>query len=312
MWDPALAGLRGKCGSGSPDKQMTKRFCRRVGRLLSVLVAGTVVGSSFSRTQSTVFAQELGGRTILVSVADSRAKSLVDLEADDFVVNDGGRERDVVDVHIADYPVVLLLDAGVEAAFWPTIKSAAQRFITRIGERPVIIGSLSDPAQLSGSFDDDRASVLARLAELPHDPSANHSTLPTVAKSARLLRETSIPFSAIVVITARPIDSADVADAELLPSIVESGSTVHIIENRTDAAASATADLLKVLADQTHGQYTLIFSSASYAIAMDRLADKLAAEMMVQYVLPNTTAGGEVKVGVRRPGARVVAVGVAK
>jgi hypothetical protein len=67
---------------------------------------------------------------------------------------------------------------------------------------------------------------------------------------------------------------------------------------------------LRVLADQTHGQYTTIFTSASYGTALERLADKLSAELMIQYLVPPGEQGGDVQVGVRRPGSRVVGLGV--
>src|SRR5262252_4894908 len=111
-----------------------------------------------------------GGRIVLATVVNAQGRPVVDFEPDDFLVTEGGREREVVDIHIADYPVVLLLDAGVEEAFWPAIKTAAARFITRIGERPVTIGSLFTGDRLVSSFEDERATVLERLANLPHDP----------------------------------------------------------------------------------------------------------------------------------------------
>jgi hypothetical protein len=256
-----------------------------------------------------------GGRILLASVVNAQGRAMVDLEADDFLVTEGGREREVVDVHIADYPVVLLLDAGVDAAFWPAIKTAAARFVARIGERPVTIGSLFTGDTLVSSFEDERSAVLEKLANLPHDPEGRAETLPSVAAAARLLRGTSAPFSAVVIVTARAIDATQMVQGDLLPVILESGATVHVIEHRPEVAGAAGAgppDLLKILADQTHGQYTLIFASASYPIAMDRLADRLATEMMIQYVLPPGSTPADVKVGVRRPGARVVGLGVSK
>jgi hypothetical protein len=44
--------------------------------------------------------------------------------------------------------------------------------------------------------------------------------------------------------------------------------------------------------------------------ALDRLADRLAIEMMVQYLVPPGPREGDAKVGVRIPGARVVGLGV--
>jgi hypothetical protein len=117
-------------------------------------------------------------------------------------------------------------------------------------------------------------------------------------------------------VTGRPIDARQPVEGDLLPSILESGATVHVVEGRPPADTPAGSldsdmpDLLRVLSDQTHGQYTTIFSSVSYPIALDRLADRLSAEMMVQYLVPSDAAGGDVRVGVRRPGARVVGSGV--
>jgi len=67
---------------------------------------------------------------------------------------------------------------------------------------------------------------------------------------------------------------------------------------------------LRVIADQTKGQFTAIFSPASFDAALDRLADRLAIEMMVQYVVPPGPRAGDVRVGVRIPGARVIGLGV--
>jgi hypothetical protein len=91
---------------------------------------------------------------------------------------------------------------------------------------------------------------------------------------------------------------------------------VHVVESRqspataTSGATEDVPDLLKVLSDQTHGQYTTIFTPASYGAALDRLADKLSVELMIQYLVPAGEANGDVQVGVRRPGSRVVGLGV--
>jgi hypothetical protein len=71
------------------------------------------------------------------------------------------------------------------------------------------------------------------------------------------------------------------------------------------------ADLIRALTDQTHGQFMTIYSAASYQVALDRLADRLSAEMMIQYIVPKGAPGAsDVKVGVRLPGARVHGLGV--
>jgi len=118
------------------------------------------------------------------------------------------------------------------------------------------------------------------------------------------------------VVTAKSIDATQPVQGDLLPSIVNSGSVIHVVAGRPRAQDGVIAeeppDLLRVLSEQTRGQYTAIFSPASYGIALDRLADRLSTEMMVEYLVPANTPAGDVRVGVRKPGARVLGLGVSK
>jgi hypothetical protein len=259
---------------------------------------------------------QASGRILLATVVDVTGKTQVDFGVDDFVIQEAGDAREVLDVHVADYPVVVLIDDGPESTDLGPITSAVARFVTRIGERPVAVGTLSNPSELIASLEDPREDVLERVAKMSSKP-GEASTLPAVAHAARVLQDTGSPFSAIVVVTGRAIDARIPVEGDLLPSIVESGAAVHVVESQasqltaTDAVGvDAVPDLLRVLADQTHGQYTTIFSSVSYGAALDRLADKLSAELMIQYLIPPDEAGGDVRVGVRRPGSRVVGLGV--
>jgi hypothetical protein len=172
------------------------------------------------------------------------------------------------------------------------------------------------PSELVASLEDARDKVLERVANIT-ETRDSASTLPAVSHAARMLQDTGSPFSAIVILTGRAIDARVPVEGDLLPSITESGAAVHVVESQasqldaTDAlGGDAVPDLLRVLADQTHGQYTTIFSSASYGTALDRLADKLSAELMIQYLVPAGEPAGDVQVGVRRPGSRVVGLGV--
>lgn len=234
---------------------------------------------------------------------------MVDFGPDDFVISEAGREREVLDVHIADYPVAVLLDDGASGENWSTIRSAAIRFINRIGERPVMVQPLSGVGEIA-ALDVERGDALDRLSAFRPTLGAQRTALPAISAASTALSATGSPFSAIVIVAAAPVDATEQVRSDLLPLILESGAVVHVVEAR--GTASPAADLLRVMADQTHGQYTTIFAAASYSIALDRLADRLAAEMMVQYLVPPGDRIGDVKIGVRRPGARVLGLGVSK
>ena len=244
-------------------------------------------------------------RLLLVSVTDESGRSRVDVEVDDFVVSEGGQACEVLDVHVADYPVALLLDDTAGATAWPTLRAAAERFVARIGERPVIIGTLGGDGRIVADLDVSRGEMFERLRSLA--PGATATTaLPALASASQLLKATESPFSAIVVVAAAPVHP-DALPGYLLPQVLESGATVHVI---VGGGSAGGADVLKAMSEQTRGDYTAIFAGASFGIALDRLADRLAAEMMVQYLVAPGERTGDVRVGVRRPGARVRGLGV--
>ena len=254
------------------------------------------------------------GRTVLAAVVNERGLPVVDVELDDFVVTEGAEPRDVLDVHVADYPIAVVVDdRPATLASAAAVRAAARRFIQRVGERPVALLRLTDGAHPLATLDDERAVVLEALSGLAAAAAEAMGPLDTIARAAGLLQQTGAPFSAVIVIAAANVDASLLVRGELLPAIITSGAAVHVVQAQAaaDAPADETAtDLLRVVADQTRGQFTAIYSTASYEAALDRLADRLAIELMVQYLAPDGARTGDVRVGVRRPGARVVGLGV--
>ena len=75
---------------------------------LSILIVSTA-SVSLPRTAS---AQTGSSRAVLVTATDAGNRPLANLGEDDFVVREAGEPREVFAVHLADYPLVLLLDNG--------------------------------------------------------------------------------------------------------------------------------------------------------------------------------------------------------
>ncbi len=263
--------------------------------------------------------QLIGSRVVLATVTDTGNRALTELEPDDFVVEEAGQPREILSLHMADYPMALLLDdTDAAARDADAIRSAAARFISRVGERAIAVGALTDPDHFFVSFDDDRATVLDRVrtfAPAGH-PTAAPLVLQATSHAARAVRDTGSPFAAIVILSASPVSAARVTDAGYLPAILESGAPVYVVANRPATAAGAAGiadDVLRATAEQTHGLYTTIYSPVSYPIALDRLADRLATEMMIEYEVPGgAPVAGDVRVGVRIPGARATGLGVSR
>jgi hypothetical protein len=249
---------------------------------------------------------------VLAAATDARNRPLVDLGPDDFVIQEGRDEREVLSVHAADYPIVVLIGTGVEAhGDFPTIQKAAVHFIERLGDdRPIAVATFGGVPRVIATFDDDRRTVLARLNALAIDPAPGRQVLRGAALAAQTLRATQALFSAMVVISGTPIDAADAADEDTLGPIVDSGAILHVIAN-LGAVGPAARGTLRGLVAQTLGVYTPVYSAASFQPALDRLADRLTTELIVEYLVPNGSKAADVRVGVRVPGARVRGLGVA-
>jgi hypothetical protein len=255
--------------------------------------------------------QTLPSRTLLAIVSAGN-RQLVDLEPDDFVIEEGGSPREVFDVHIADYPLAVLVD-NTDPGLTDSIRAAATRFVSRIGQRGVVIGTLTSPVLLT-TFDDARAKVLSEIDAISATSGDRPVPLEGVMAAIKAIQGTEAPFSAVVVASAHAIDPDAVGSPELLTGIYDSRIPVHVIALRPSAIGSeADADLWRDVSRLTRGQYTAIYSPVSYSIALDRLADRLAAEMMIQFLVPPDSAStGEVRVGVKIPGARVTGLGVSR
>ncbi len=256
----------------------------------------------------------------LVTVADARNQPIVDLGPDDVVIREAAAAREILNVHTADYPVVVLIDTGAAARDdLPQLLKAVSRFVDRLGRRPVAIGTLGNPPALITGFEDNLERVLERLDLLKADASSDSVPLQAAVMAARKLTQTGSPFSAIVVVSATDADRSTGSPEELIGPIIDSGAILHVVANRPPASAPAgqppqvensNGRVLRDVTQQTLGQFTPIYSAASYQAALDRLADRMSNELMIEYLVPAGSKPSDVKVGVRIPGARVRGLGV--
>ena len=257
------------------------------------------------------------GRILLATVVDISGKTQVDFGVDDFLIQEAGDEREVLDVHVADYPIVVLIDDAPQSSDLGPIKSAIARFIARVGERPVAVGTLSKPVRarrLSGRRSRSRARASReyereawQAVDAPGRRSRRAACFKTRAR--RFLQSSSSPAARS---TQESLSRATCCrqSPRAAPRCMWSRVKRPSWMQRTPSEAMRCRICLRVLADQTHGQYTTIFSSASYSTALDRLADKLSAELMIQYLVPAGEVGG--RCSSRRPTTGIASGGAGR
>lgn len=282
-----------------------------------VLSVAAAVASAFPASPL----QTGASRVTLASVTDPRNRPLVDVGPDDFVIQEDGTPREILSVRVADYPIVMMLDCPSEARDdFSQLRKVVGRFIDRLGPRPVAIGLLCDPSAMLTTFEDDRQAIAQRLdaaAAAAAAPGARSLLLQGAALGGHVIKGVSPLFSALVIISATPVDGSRGSVEELISPIVDSGAVVHVIAHRSadtlggGPGMGRTTQVLRTLADQTRGGFTPIYSTASYQAALDRLAERLTNELLIEYLVPVGSKASDVKIGIHVPGAKVRGLGVA-
>ena len=254
-------------------------------------------------------------RFALASVLDPRNRPVVDVGADDFVIQEAGVAREVLSVRPADYPVVVMLDTGIDARVdFGMMKKAAEHFIERIGPRPLAIGTFGGAPKMIVGFDDDRETALARLRDLEPGGNEKSELLEGASVAAGAIRRTGALFAALVMLSSAARDSSQASPDAMIASIIDSGAILHVIANRASQAGGSgfrTGAAIRALTEQSRGEYTAIYSGASFQSALDRLADRLTTELLIEYLVPVGSKPNDVKLGVRLVGAHVRGLGVA-
>jgi hypothetical protein len=283
---------------------------------LVLALAAAMTAATPAAGAQTADPQTGASRVALATVLDPKNHPLMDVGLDDFVIQESGTMRDVLSVRPADYPIVVLLDTGTEArSDFPLMKKAVAHFLQRIGQRPVALGTFGGVPAMVTTFEDERGTVMQRLEALEAASSGGSQLLQGAALAGQTIERTGSLFSTIIILSATGVDASRGGAEEMIAPIVDSGAILHVIANRSappsGAAGIRPGQALRALADQTRGQYTTIYSSASYQSALDRLADRLTSELMIEYLVPVGSKPNDVKVGVRLAGARVRGLGVA-
>ena len=255
-------------------------------------------------------------RVALATVLDPKNHPVLDVGIDDFVIQEAGTAREVLSVRPADYPIVLLLDTGIDArGDFQMIRKAAAHFLERVGQRPVAIGTFGGTPALVSTLEEEREAILAKLEALDAPHNAPSSLLAGAALAADAIRKTGALFSAIVVLSSSSLDASGGAVDPMIATIIDSNAILHIVANRAVQATAGSgfrpAAMIRALAEQSRGEYTTIYSASSFQSALDTLADRLSSELMIEYIVPVGSKPNDVKLGVRLAGARVRGLGVA-
>jgi hypothetical protein len=203
-------------------------------------------------------------RSVYVSVLDQGGTPVSGLATRDFIVREGGVERDVLRVSTATDPLQIAVLVDTSQAIEPyvgevrralksfsrEIQDRHERALFAFGERPTLVADYSrDPARL----EDGIARLFARTG-------GGASVVDAVIEVARGLRQREATRPVVVVITAEDPDLTDRDHQKVLDHLRATNATLHSFPLGNGIAAMALGRRLQGLAAALNNQYLIIYT----------------------------------------------------
>ena len=277
-------------------------------------------------------AMQQSTRFVLASVVDSLTDTpIAGLSPDDFIVQEGTTPRETIAVRPANYPVAILVDTSQAArAEFTRMRKAVRQLVARMSGRDVAIYSFGDRAFRVTDFTRDTTRLERAVDQLFALPDGESHVLDAVIEAGKDLARREPAVAMIVVVSAGANDQSNRTPREVFEPVLASRSIVHVVEMRSigasgrlgnvrgrrnftsDRAAEAALGLQELLQDlvaRTRGDYDRVFAGSGYSASLDRLYQRLNAEVVVEY----TSAGGppsDLRIGTRLAGGAVRGIGL--
>ena len=282
------------------------------------------LASAPASEQSPREAELAGGltRTVYVTVTDKAGSPVTDLTAEDFVVKEGGKRRDVVAAAVTNGPlrIAIIVDDNGTGLF----RYGVAKFIERLQGRAEFALSKIDVQQMKlvdfTANGDDLTAAIGRLAARP---AANDGgqLLEGIYDTAKDFQKRVARRPVIVALTVGGEEHSTVPAHYVLDELQKSGAALHVIAVNS-AALRGTAvaqkpgalleenmNLSEVLGDgskQTGGSRGEIVASAGIVVGLQQLAEELRSQYAVSFSRPDPPRSTDkLNVSVKRAGLNV-------
>lgn len=261
-------------------------------------------------------------RTVYVVATDSKRVPVKDLTADEFVVKEDGKTREVVKAALATEPmqVCIIVDDNGTGLFRSGIATFVQRLL---GKNQFAISTVTGQVQRVLDY----TSNVQMLSEAINGLKARSGApdggqlLAGISETAREQLKRKISRPIILALTVGGEEHSTLPAHHVLDQLRDSGAALYV----TSVAASALrgtvtaqkpADLLEgnlnlheVLGDgskQSGGRHDEIVAAAGVVQGLQLVAEELANQYVVSYVLPEGVKPSEkLNVTVKRRGVQV-------
>jgi VWFA-related protein len=263
-----------------------------------------------------------GLRTVYVSVLDKNGVPVTDLGPGDFIVKDGGKNRDVVEAGMTNVPlrIALIVDDNGTGLF----RYGVVKFIERLqGRAEFALSTVTGQHQKLVDYTADADLLTTAIGQLTARAATNDGgqLLEGIFETAKDFQKRKTRRPVIVVLTVGGEEHSTLPAHHVLEELQKSGAALHVVATN-NAALRATAtvsrpgalleenlNLSEVLGDgpkQSGGKREEIVASAGVVVGLQQLAEALRNQYAVSFSRAEPPKSSDkLSVSVKRSGLTV-------
>ena len=277
------------------------------------ITTAAVVGSgTMAAAQDTVTARSAKEQAIYASVLDKAGDTVTTLKASDFVVREGGVEREVTGLSTATEPLRIAVLADTSRAMQPYIndmRHALRSFFKEMeGNAEIALFEFGDRSTRLVDYTRDPAQLEAGIGRLFARPTSGSYVLDAIVDAARDFRMRESARPVIVVISAQGPEFSQRYHQNVLKDLRESGATLNSIvvtRRRLPILRDDVRERELTLTEgaiMTGGRRADLLTSMSLEDTLSSLARELKDQYRVAYLRPDGLIPPDrVDIGVRQP-----------
>ncbi|HUK37076.1 MAG TPA: hypothetical protein VLV86_24340 [Vicinamibacterales bacterium] len=257
-------------------------------------------------------------RAIYTSVLDKAGAPVLDMTANDFIVREDNRTREVLRVEPATAPmqIALLVDnSSASNRNIRDIRDAADEFIKAVvgtgmknelaliavAERPtILVDYTTDPTKL------------LKGAAIFTQPGSGAYMLDGILESARGLKKREAARPVVVAIATNGPELSNRYRDQVIGALTDAGASLHIVmvgRPPTDVLSSEGRERSYIFSEgpeRTGGRYDNVLAASAMGMRLKQVADELTHQYLVTYAHPQSLIPPErITIASKRPDVTV-------